>query len=192
MSQLHFDIDLTQLREVGDELQASEKQIKFALSVALRRTTTTLRTLSARVLTSEFELRTASLLRKRLKSIRLSSGMNSLSSRASTEGATLWYGLNDMPASWFKGRARKVAGGAEKRGQTIADGFIAKSKFSGRQTIFKRTGKGRLPITEQSLKIEDKARIAIEDKIFDQTEKIFWNHFMRDLNARVSYKIGER
>lgn len=189
---LNFDIDLKQLREAGAELQASEKQIVFALNRALRRTASTLRTMSARGLKNELQLRTLAMLRKRLKSLKVRSGMNSLGGGKATEGVQLWYGLNEMPASWFKGRARKTSAGASKRGHEVPGGFIRHSRFQGRQTIFKREGAARLPITEQNLPIEDKATVYIEDNIFDQTEDIFWRHFMRDLRSRVSFSIGER
>lgn len=182
---LYFDIDFSQLIGVADELQASEKQIKFAISAALKRTATTLRTMAARGLKSELQLRTISLLRKRLKTLKLRAA------RDSSE-ISLWYGLNDMPASWFKGRPKRTKTGAEMRGQQIAGGFVAKSSFKGRQTIFKRKGKERLPIAEQNLEIEDSARVYIEDQIFDQTQEIFWRYFVRDLTARVKYSIGER
>lgn len=179
---LWFDIDTTQLRAVVDELQPTEKQVKFAFSRACQRTATTLRTLSARGLASELQLRTIGLLRKRLKTMKL---------RASGDGVQLWYGLNDMPASWFKGRPQQGASGASLRGQSFAGAFVAKSKFKGRQTIFKRTGKERLHIQEQNLEVEDSATVFIEDKIFDQTIEIWWRYFVRDLQARVRYKIGE-
>lgn len=183
---LYFDIDLRQIVKVGDDLGASEKQVKFALSAALRRTATTLRTMAARGLKDELELRTINLLRKRLKTLKLRMGKQ--------DGVQLWFGLNDMPASWFKGRPKQTASGATMRGQEIAGGFVAKSKFKGRQTIFKRTGKARLHIQEQNLEVDDKAIVFIEDKIFDQTEEIFWKYFTRDLNARVSgyFKEGGR
>lgn len=180
---LYFDIDMAQLHAVADELQASEKQVKFALSAALRRTATTLRTLSARGLRDELQLRTIGLLRKRLKNLRLR--------MTSGDGVGLWYGLNDMPASWFKGTPKKTADGAEARGQKFPGAFVAKSQFKGRRTVFKRTSKARLHIAEQNLQVEDKAIVFIEDKVFDQVETIFWKHFRRDLNARVTYKIGE-
>lgn len=179
---LYLDVDWHQLRQVATEMGATEKQVKFALSAALRRTVTTLRTLSARGLRNELQLRTTSLLRKRLKNMRL---------RMTTgDGMALWYGLNDMPASWFKGRPKETSGGAEMRGQKFAGAFVAKSKFKGRVTVFKRTGKKRLHIQEQNLEVEDKAIVFIEDEIFGKAEAIFWNHFRRDLNARVTYKIG--
>ena len=181
---LFFDIDLAQLKAAGAELQASERQIKFALHYALGRTATSLRTLAARGLKSELELRTINLLRKRLKSLKLR--MNS-----DGEGVQLWFGLNDMPASWFKGRPKQTSSGASVRGHEFAGAFVAKSKFKGRMTVFKRAGKQRLHITEQTLPIEDQAMVFIEDKIFDQTEQIFWRYFMRDLNARVKFQIGK-
>lgn len=182
---LHFDIDLQQLTAAGGELQASEKQVRAALSRAIARTATTLRTMSARGLATELELRTISLLRRRLKSLRMRVGKDG--------GVSLWYGLNDMPVSWFKGTPRRTSAGASHRGQEIKGGFVARSQFKGgKKTIFKRTGKDRLPVAEQNLPVEDRAVVFIEDRIFDQTEEIFWKHFMRDLKARVSFEIGER
>lgn len=181
---LHFDINTDELRAIGDELQASEKQVRGALSRALQRTATTLRTMSARGLKTELELRTIGMLRKRLKSLRMRAGKDG--------GISLWYGLNDMPASWFKGTPKKTSDGAQHRGQSFAGAFVGKSKLKGRKTILKRSTKARLPITEQNLAIEDRAIVFIEDKIFDQTEEIFWRHFTRDLRARVSYQLGEK
>ena len=182
---LHFDINLAQLRAIGDELQASEKQIKLALSAALRRTATTLRTLSARGLASELELRTIGLLRKRLKTLKLRMSGNG-------EGVQLWYGLNEMPVSWFKGKPKQDYRGAWKRDFYFAGAFVAKSKFKGRDTILKRTGKRRLHIEEETIMVEDRAIVFVEDKIFDQTEEILWKNFRRELTARVKYSIGDR
>lgn len=182
---IEFDIDADQLWAVGEELKATDQQVLFALSVALRKTATTLRTLSARGLKSNLELRTIGLLRKRLKNLKFKTG--------AWYKVSLWYGLNDMPASWFKGTPKKTASGAAMRGQEIAGGFVAKSKFKGRKTIFKREGKERLPIEEQNLLVEDRAIVFIEDEIFTQTEEIFWKFFKRDLNARVNglFKEGK-
>lgn len=182
---LYFDIDYSQLRALGVELQATERQVKLALHSALNRTATTLRTLSARGLASELQLRTISLLRKRLKTMKL---------RMTGDGVVLWYGLNDMPVSWFKGRPKwsETYRGAFMRDYYFEHGFVAKSKFKGRETIFKRTGKKRLHIEEQTIAVEDKGIVFIEDQIFDQTEQIFWKNFTRELNARVRYSIGER
>jgi hypothetical protein len=54
-----------------------------------------------------------------------------------------------------------------------------------------RQGKKRLPIAEQTIAINDKAIVYIEDEIFAQTDAVFWNHFRRDLEARVKYQLGD-
>lgn len=182
---IHFDIDWENLTAISDELGGTEKQLRFALSFALRRTATRLRALSARGLRTELELVKLSHLRKRLRQLKLSKG------RGGVEGVQLRYGLNDMPVSWFKGRASKTATGASFRGQEFKGGFIGFSKVKGKNTIFKRAGRARLAITEQLMGIEDKARVYIEDEIFVQLEDIFWPIFKREIAARIKYKIGE-
>lgn len=58
--------------------------------------------------------------------------------------------------------------------------------------MFKRSTGARLPISEQLMPIKDKADVFIEDEIFVQVEEIFWNHFRRDLQARLKYNVGEQ
>lgn len=180
---LHLNIDLASLRAVGEELGASEKQIRAALTRALRRTEASLRKLSSKGLPPELGLRNAKALRRRLKSL-----------KTGTKGGEfgLWYGLNDLPVSAFKGRARQTGTGATINGKNFEGAFVGRSNFAGKNTIFKRKGDGRLPIVEQGMPIEDKAIVFIEDEIFAQTEDIFWQHFKRDLAARVNYQLGEK
>lgn len=178
---LNFDIEWSQLREVATDLQASEKQFKAALSRACNRTAATLRKMSASGLKNELQLRTLSVLRKRLKSIKL---------RSKQTGVVLWYGLNDLPVSSFKGRVSKSKDGASFRGHEFKGAFVAKSGIKGKRTVFKRTVKDRLPIAEQLMPIKDQADIFIEDEIFTQVEEIFWKNFRRDLEARVKLGIA--
>lgn len=179
---LYFDVDTDDLKRVASDLGATDKQVRYAFNYARKRTATTLRTMAARGLKDELQLRTVTLLRKRLKSVKL---------RSSDDGLALWFGLNDMPVSWFKGTPKRTAGGATARGHEFAGAFVAKSTFKGRRTVFKRKGKGRLPIEEQNLPVSDQAQVFIEDRIFVQTEQLFWKYFQRDLDARVRFKIGE-
>lgn len=179
---IQFDIQWHDLLRIGDELNASEKQIKLALSRALSRTASKLRTLSARGLRDELTLKRLNALRKRLKSIKLRKG--------GIEGVQLWYGLNDMPVSWFKGKPQQTATGATFRGHEFPGAFVARSKYARGQTIFKRKGKARLHIEEQLLPVKDQADVFVEDRIFVQVENIFWPLFRRELEARVKYKIG--
>lgn len=179
---IHFDIDWKDLQRIGDELGATPKQVKLALSRALARTASKLRTLSAKGLKNELELKRIRALRKRLKSIKLRKGV--------MEGVQLWYGLNDMPVSWFKGRPRQDARGAWS-GKFFHEGAFVGRLKNGELTIFKRKGKARLAIEEQLQTVKDKADIYVEDHVFVQVEQIFWPLFTRELQARVKYKIGE-
>jgi hypothetical protein len=189
---IHFDIDFSQLKAIGDELDASEKQIIFSLNRALARTASKLATLSKKGLVSELELKRIGDLRKRLKKIKMRSGMNKLGQSRTFEGVELRYGLNDMPVSWFRGAPTKNSDGAEFRGVEFPGAFVAKSKLGRGNTIYKRKGKARLPIVEQLFPIQDQAQIYIEDKVFVHVEDIFWPLFKRELHARVKYQIGER
>lgn len=181
---IHFHIDERGLRDVADEIGATDKQVRYALNRALRRTEASLRKLSSKGLTKELQLRTAQALRKRLKTIKL---------RTAAGGSELglWYGLNPLPVSSFKGRPKDDPAGAFMGDYFFEGGFVARSSFKGRNTIFKRQGKKRLPIAEQTIAIQDQAIVYIEDEIFVQTEDIFWQHFRRDLQARVKYQLGE-
>lgn len=182
---LNFEIGWGQLEDVAQEIGATNKQVKFALSRALRRTEATLRRMSAKGLTRVLQLRTMGSMRKRLKSIKLrKTGLDG------GDSVGLWYGLNSIPVSSFKGRPKKTQGGAEFRGKQYDGDFVAKSKIKGKQTIFKRETAKPLPIAEQLHDIEDKAVVFIEDEVFDQVEEIFWQHFRRDLQARVKFKLG--
>lgn len=185
---LHFDIDWRELLHVGNELQATDKQVTLALSRAMRRTEATLRRMSSQGLTKELQLRTAKVLRKRLRSLK----MRMSAAGSAGQGMGLWYGLNDMPVGVFKGSPRSTASGASFRDHDFQGGFVGKSKISGRRSIFKRATTASLPIEEQLYPVHDKAVVFIEDQIFDQALEVFWNHFRRDLQARVRFSIGER
>lgn len=188
---LRFDLDAKQIGTLITELGLTEKQAKFALGRALRRTATTLRVKSERGLKSELDVRKLAYLRRRLRFSRFS--------RANFEGAQLWYGTNDMPVSALRGRVREGGGGATFSGKagahTYPGGFVAKSKrgwTKNARTIFTRKGGTRLPISEVQLPVKDRMDIFIEDEIFDQIDAIFWNHFERDMLARARYGVGQR
>ena len=178
---IHFEIDADQVRGLILELGVTEKQAKFALSRALRRTAATLRKLSERGIKPELDSKKLAYLRKRLKSIRFGG--------ASFEGMKLWYGLNDMPVSALRGRMRKTTTGASfagKAGQKeFEGGFIQQSAHGYGRTIFMRKGKERLPLYEGEMPVKDRMDVFIEDEIFVQVDEIFWNHFVRDMRSRA-------
>jgi hypothetical protein len=181
---IHFEIEWKDLERIGGELGATPKQIKLALSRALSRTASKLGVLSSKGLKSELDMRRVNMLRKRLKSIKLRKGI--------LEGVQLWYGLNDMPVSWMKGRPTQTPAGAEFRGKEYPGAFVASSQYTHSKTIFKRVGKKRLHIEEQLFPIQDKANVFVEDRVFVHVESIFWPLFERELKARVKFNIGEK
>lgn len=185
---LHFDITWSDLYRVAGEIGGTDKQVAFALQRALRRTEATLRKLSSKGLTQVLQLRAAKALRRRLKTIKL----RKAGGLSASNSIGLWYGLNGLPVSSFKGTPRQNASGAAFRGTQFDGAFVARSKVKGKKTIFKRTTKARLHIEEQQLEVEDKAVVYIEDEIFSQVEDIFWNHFRRDLAARVKFDVGNK
>lgn len=185
MRRLDFDVDLSQLMGVVNELSASEKQVNFALSRALNRTAGTLRVRSSKILKDKLELRRVSALRKRLKTLKLRMGK-------SKRDVRIWFGLNDMPISWFKGTPKQTASGAVFRGRNYPNAFVARSSYAKQKTIMKRVGRERLSIEEQLFPVEDRAQNLIEDHVLDGWEEFFWKEFRRDLAARVRYNIGEK
>lgn len=183
---LHYDVNFGELLQVADELKASKKQVRFALSRAMRRTTASLRKQASKGLARELQLRSVTALRRRLKTISLR-----MNTSSDDQAMGLWFGLNPLPVSAFKGRPRQTPTGATFKGEQFPGAFVARSKVKGKQTIFKRKGNGRLPLIEQSVPIEDDAMVFIEDQVFDQVLDLFWKNFRRDLQARVKFNIGE-
>lgn len=182
---LDFEIDVTDIDHVAKELGATPKQVRLSYNRALTRTAATLRKLSSKGLQSELGLRRATAIRRRLKTLRVKGqgkGMGEV---------RLWYGLNDLAISEFKGSVSETAGGASYAGTAgshrFPDAFVARSASAKRRTILRRKGEARLPIVEQRLPIKDKADTYVEDEIFHRLEEIFWGHFRRDLEARVKY-----
>jgi hypothetical protein len=180
---IHFDIEWKDLEGIGADLGATDKQVKLALSAALRRTASKLRMLSSKGLKNELDLRRVAALRKRLKSISLRKGQ--------VDGVQLWFGLNDMPVSWFRGTPKQGKSGAAFKGKEFPGAFVGSSRYAKQKTVLKRTSKERLHIEEQLMPVHDQAQIYIEDDIFVRLEDIFWPLFRRDLAARVKYKIGD-
>ena len=188
---IHFDLDARQINNLITELGLTERQAKFALGRALRRTAATLRKRSERGLMTMLQMKKLAYLRRRLKFSRFSKG--------TFEGARLWYGANDVPISALKGTIEKDGKGASFSGAagsfSYPGGFVGKSKrgwTKGGKTIFTRAGAARLPIREAQLPVKERMDIFVEDEIFPQIEDIFWNHFQRDMTARARYGVGNR
>lgn len=171
------------------ELQATPKQVRFALSRAATRVATTLRKRAARGMADQLELRAVMLLRNRLKAGRIR-GVRARGEQFGG-GARLWFGLNPMPVRWFKGRPRQTARGAVHRGTEFEGAFVGQAKVGRKYvTIFRRQGAKRIPIAEQTIDVDDRMQTYIEDELFHDVDELFWRTFERDLRARVKYKLG--
>ena len=181
---LTFDIDNREIDRIGKELDATPKEIRFSFSRALRRTAGTLRKESSKGLQSELGLRRAKILRRRLKDFRLkrSQGMDEVK---------IWYGLNNLPVSEFKGQVSETSTGAQHRGKlgthTVEGGFIRKKGGRGKNTILRRLKRTTHPVAEATLPIRDRANVFVEDEIFTQLQDVFFRAFRDDLTRRVAY-----
>ena len=187
LERFRFEIDDSDLKEVVEELEATAKQAKFALWRALKRVSGTLRKRAVKGLKDKLQLRRANALRERLKSMRI------VKSTKIKERYAVWFGLNDMPVSWFKGTPKQTASGAVFRGVKYTGGFVRKNRLrDGKLTIFRRASKKRLPIREQLYPIYEKALDYVEDEVFSGIEELIYEEFCRELKARVRYNIGEK
>lgn len=174
-----FDVDTADVARLVADLQASEKQVKQSINRALRRTAGTLRVRASKGLVSELQLRRAGEIRKRLREIKLRA-------KGDASEIGLWFGMNDMAIRSFKGTPKEYAGGATFRSIEFPGAFVAKGK-NGRRSIFKRSGRGRFPIVEQTLPIKDQADVFVEDVIFPDIVGIFMKNFAADLRARTMF-----
>lgn len=181
---LAFDFDARELKAIADEFGASEKDLRYAYSRALRRTAQNMKTRARKGLRTELELRTAAELRKRLQGFRFKRGKG-------MGQVSMWFGLNDMRVSAFKGRATGTGSGASFAGHDFAGAFVAKNS-KGRPTVMRRATQRAFPIREERMPIEDKAQVFVEDQVFDKIEDVFFKTFRAEVRARTLYKVGKR
>lgn len=179
---LAFDFDDfdKRLDEIGEAYDATPKQLKMATNRSLKRTAGTLRKLSSSGLKTELGLRNATALRRRMKQYRVGKGKDALK---------LWYGVNDMPVSAFKGRPKMVPGGV-KMGETMIHGaFFA--RIGGKRKVMQRYGAGRWTIGEATMPVADRMVQFLEDNVFVDVDTIFFKHFNHEIRAATILEIGE-
>lgn len=179
-----LEIDARELREIADEFGASEVQLRRAFSAALSRTGRTMKTQARKALREGLALRAASVLRARLRLRRIKAsggGMGAVS---------LWVGTNDMPAGWFKGAPRAVAGGAAAGGHSFPGAFIVRAQDSGKRMIFRRRGPARLPIEAVTVPVDDRMQTIIDAEVFAEMGKTVMKYLLAELRARTIYSVG--
>ncbi len=181
---LDFSFNVSEIKRIADEFGASERDLRFAYSRALRRTAQTMKARARKGLREELDLRTAGELRRRLHGFRFKKG-------SGLGEVRMWFGLNDMKVSAFKGRPRKTAAGASYGNQSFDGAFVARNR-KGKRTVMRRVSGRAWPIREEVMPIQDKAQIFVEDEIFDQIEEVFFRHFLAEVRARTIYQVGNK
>lgn len=181
---LHFDFDGSEMQRIADEFGATEKQLTFAYSRALRRTASNMQTQARKALRERLGLRSASELRKRMAGFKFKRGSGS-----DLGGVRMWFGLNDLRASAFKGRAKATGTGAAMAGRSVPGGFVSKNS-KGQRTVMRRVGKSRYPIAEARLDVSDVGWRVVEDEVFDEIEEVFFKNFRAEIRARTIYEVG--
>lgn len=178
-----FEIRQEALDSISEELGATKWQARYAMTVAIRRTQSALKKLATKGLLNELHLRSLIFLKKRIKSVRLKK-------RGTHDEASLWFGLNPLQVSAFKGRIREETKGVSLNDFYFEGAFAQKSRFSQRITVLKRQGKTRLPLREETIDVHKDSFKYLEEQIFSQVEQMFFKFFTRDLKARVKFQIG--
>lgn len=181
-----LEVQTVEVERIIKELGATPAVVRAAMSRALKRTASSLRVASSKRIVPELELRRAGDFRNRIRNMR---------TRLNANGGVLgvWYGLNDFPVSWFKGRPRRVRRrekGPSFRGSTFDGAFVARRRGSKGTTIYRREGKSRFPIREEGMPIKDRVDVILEDEILPDAADLFLDLFVRDLRARMKFKVG--
>lgn len=171
---ISVEIDARDLDRLVVELRATPTQVKHALSSTLRKMAAWVRTRSVRGLSKELGIAQKTI-RRRLRGIK---------ARPTADGGAevkLWYGLNPVAlihlAAKQSGKGVRAAGG-----RFVQGAFIAKTKSGGRQ-VFKRAGKGRLPLQKQTADIAATAERYLDDGLLNSTafEQQFFKTFEHEL-----------
>lgn len=179
---VRLDLDTREIQRLIADFQPTSEIVGKAMHRALRRTAGSLRLRVSKALVPELQLRRATDLRRRLRQLRLRIGK--------TRGEVgIWIGLNDLAVSQFKGVPREYTGGAKFRQTEFPGAFVARLG-KRRRSIYKRSGRGRFPIVEQTLPIKDIADPIIEDDVFPDVVDLFMKHFLAELRARTVFGVG--
>ncbi|ADP96431.1 prophage LambdaW5, minor tail protein Z-like protein [Marinobacter adhaerens] len=176
MSFIDLEIHADRMNQLQLDLQATDTEVRQALRSTLGKMGRWLRTQSARGLSRELDIKQKAL-RRRLKSFRVKTKGNK------TE-ITVWYGLD--PIDYMDLSPRQTNTGVSAGRRRVPGAFIAQARGANRK-VFKRVGKERLPIEKQTVPIQDKANVWIEDELLGTAafDKRFLTVFERELEWRT-------
>ena len=179
-----LDIDAGEIQRIAREFDASEKDLRRASARALSRTSRTLRTRVRKALREGLELRSAAILKARLRLAKFRAQGNRMGA------ARLWVGTNDLPAGAFKGKPRQTAGGARVGKREFEGAFVGTSDTSARQMVFRRKGRARLPIYRVTVPVQEDMNAILERQVMDDASALFFKNFRAEVRARTIYNVG--
>jgi hypothetical protein len=173
---IDFSVRQDQLNQVVLDLAATEKEVAQAMASTVNKISRWLKSESVKGLAPHLQI-PISVLRRRLKNFRI----KKIGDRLEVK---VWYGLN--PISFIRLKPKRTSSGIVASGRSIDGGFVGTGK-SGNLQVFKRTGRGRLPIESQYLDINDKAIQFIDSHLFNSSrfEALFFETFEKELAWRT-------
>ena len=166
-----FDIkvDFSALDDIKKIHRLTEKQFNASLKRATSRTAGTARSAISKSKLGIGDLRRTTAIRKRVKPLFRSAGVG------------VWIGINDLWASEFKGRPRRLPNGIDFRGRFFQGAFLVKFAGSKRNRIFKNVD-GELE--EVTIPIAEQAVAYLEKHILPDLPEAMLNHFQTDVEFR--------
>ena len=158
------------ISQIVDELGATPAQCKKALRSTLSKMARWMETRTRKGLSAELQIQ-QKIIRRRLKK-------SSIVATGSGFSIKLWYGLNDV--SLIHLGARETKSGVTAGRRKVEGAFIAKGQ------VFKRTGKSRLPIDKQVVKIQAKANNYLDDAI---SQSAFDDQFFKTFEHELKWQM---
>lgn len=169
---ISVSIDAKDLQRAVVDLHATKVEAERALRSTLRKMAAWVRTRSIKGLSTKLKVQ-QKVIRRRLRSIK---------ARNTPGGAevSVWYGLNPLALIHLQAR-QNGRGVRASGGRFVESAFIPKSGKV--KQVFKRVGKGRLPLEKQTAEIQDDAERFLEDGLLNSSafESQFFKTFDHEL-----------
>ncbi|RZG78353.1 hypothetical protein EXE10_18205 [Acinetobacter sp. WCHAc060033] len=147
---ISLDIRAQGIDAIVAELEPTEKQFNAVLSRTLNKMAKWVQTRTAKGLSAELQVM-QKIVRRRMRKTTIKKTNTGWS-------LNLWYGLNDI--SLIHLNARETKRGVTAGKYKLDGAFIAKGQ------VFKRVGKGRLPLEKQVIEIKEKAETYLSGQAF--------------------------
>ncbi len=181
---LEVEIDQNRLNDLQHQFGASEKQMILAFNMAHKKTMRKLVTRAKREAHQAIGTRTQAVIAKRIKP-KIRRGKDGLFI------FQIWFGFNDLPPEALKARMIQTKSGVTIGDMHFKSAFVAQM-LSGKKSVFKRKGEGRLPIEKVTVPVYDEFVAIMKNDVWKEWPEIFMVNFERELRARAVYGVGAR